>query len=1185
MADNNAARATALGKSAVESVCNTAVEFDSRSAKKQTACVSSYLSRLAIELSECSDTYPDDDLMQIMMYAFPAIKDILSSPREKMYRIPEMIPQQRVHSFSRKSLTWLSKRPGRTVREKIISSPKVLSQTKRFSYDTPENRAFAYLVKHLAEALNTRTKKAAEETNSAGRIINQLNAFERLWRQFRRSELSDIPAVLPAAANNALLSDKNYKKIYKAISMYKELRSRIEPNPDELLSAFVYSAAAAVSAEIYSKCDVLLFDGRKEWMNALPTELLYTNPNGKPCILKISVERNALIIRSVRLRHQTASVMTEGNPDLCLCFSFSIENQPTNENIGLPITVQVDDCQMHTYADLQGLNDCVAAIFDFVCQNRIDERRNDVKDEKLQNALTVDFTTYDVRFLRDKDDIPHYCIGACEAIPAKNCLYDIRDGVVSVHSLTDPNPNGDCSPVPEYYSRLSNQMELTYLVSDSADVFEQKNQRRLMGLYFGRRSFPVWKSIAATEIVRARPKQNNLRKFCIIEPADPDCTMTIVAIRKDGYPERMPPNTLGDSDVLSEDILAEQYLRKFAERYLQSENLTEEDFKSILSTGQINRLCSGETTKAEVYLKSENGWRRITIALDTSILFPLNHLAAKKLKALMELPEIKNSGVPVLICNSASLRDCITMRKEVSIDFCGTHELLISAQALADRYHAGQKTWFEHLPRLDFIVPKGGRYCKLSLISPQNCSVDAARSEVRINVEETMVLPADNKKMSYEFPLLKEDLGRENRVVAQIKSPAFPLTRDLCVSMELIYRYGYEDTYELILRPAGEDKPFTELKAEWISPKSQTKKDSAIPVSQTPMSESNIMLLCDKYEYQVQQMIKQIELSKKYADFNVEILRICARRLCGIMRRMIRETQLENNERINTVLDSFEQKLLMPYYHIIFDADDRLYPNVVRTDNEAKDIMLYSMALFTGLYCCEIPEIDRFFSSEMFKSDYLAGIKKADKKRYDLVCSFTMQHYLMYCEDKEIWDRYIKNFFSEGDNNLRRSLLRSFSIMFWQNPKTLERIHDDYPEVLNWICWECAAFIRKSARDKIKDAKALKLTRDYMETLLAVLSLRTKRGFGRFQTGSNEALRLADAIKEYDMQLYEAGEFTSKDGTTTFCQEYNRITRVQLEVTQPQALCKMTVLCYVLEVSLTGEEGADTIRVLDFVDE
>ena len=143
-------------------------------------------------------------------------------------------------------------------------------------------------------------------------------------------------------------------------------------------------------------------------------------------------------------------------------------------------------------------------------------------------------------------------------------------------------------------------------------------------------------------------------------------------------------------------------------------------------------------------------------------------------------------------------------------------EISAGARESRGRLDAGCLAWREWLPDLSLEVVRDGHYGEISLLNPDTSVDPFFGAPMEIDVPETLTLARGRKW--YSLPLI---VGRQERRPiaweARLESPAFPLDRDLPVTLRLTYRYGMDSSYELVVEPKFPAiAPFGRLAARWI---------------------------------------------------------------------------------------------------------------------------------------------------------------------------------------------------------------------------------------------------------------------------------------------------------------------------------------------------------------------------------
>jgi len=150
-----------------------------------------------------------DRIYRIVDYTNKAILTIMEDTRDKILREHAMIPIHAAKEIDSNSIQWLSRQPGRTLREKLSGKPYIKAVRRRSSVDTSENRLLKAFFQRLTEilierqnALNSDNEKMCEEL---------LVSLERWLRSEDASEIGYWGNLPP---NNTLLQDKRYRKVW-----------------------------------------------------------------------------------------------------------------------------------------------------------------------------------------------------------------------------------------------------------------------------------------------------------------------------------------------------------------------------------------------------------------------------------------------------------------------------------------------------------------------------------------------------------------------------------------------------------------------------------------------------------------------------------------------------------------------------------------------------------------------------------------------------------------------------------------------------------------------------------------------------------------------------------------------------------------------------------------------------------
>lgn len=94
------------------------------------------------ELLQMAPLPAGSELARIAEEATEAMRHITASFRERIVRENVLMPIHRAKEINSTGLAWLGRRSGRTIREKLSATNRMLAVRRRLSLDTGENRLF-----------------------------------------------------------------------------------------------------------------------------------------------------------------------------------------------------------------------------------------------------------------------------------------------------------------------------------------------------------------------------------------------------------------------------------------------------------------------------------------------------------------------------------------------------------------------------------------------------------------------------------------------------------------------------------------------------------------------------------------------------------------------------------------------------------------------------------------------------------------------------------------------------------------------------------------------------------------------------------------------------------------------------------------------------------------------------------
>ncbi|EJD6671320.1 DUF2357 domain-containing protein [Providencia rettgeri] len=158
---------------------------------------------------ESTEGEKKDRIYRIVSHSKESVLAIMEHTRDKILREHAMLPIHAAREVDSKSVQWLSRQPGRTLREKLSGKPYMKAVRRRSSVDTAENRLLKAFLLRLEQILIERQyalSAAAEET-----CEELLVSLQRWLRSEDAAEIGNWGNLPP---NNTLLQDKRYRKVW-----------------------------------------------------------------------------------------------------------------------------------------------------------------------------------------------------------------------------------------------------------------------------------------------------------------------------------------------------------------------------------------------------------------------------------------------------------------------------------------------------------------------------------------------------------------------------------------------------------------------------------------------------------------------------------------------------------------------------------------------------------------------------------------------------------------------------------------------------------------------------------------------------------------------------------------------------------------------------------------------------------
>lgn len=150
-----------------------------------------------------------DRIYRIVSHTKEAVLAIMEHTQDKIIREHAMLPIYAAREVDSNSVQWLSRQPGRTLREKLSGKPYMKAVRRRSSVDTAENRLLKAFLFRLEQILIERQNVLSVETEETCEEL--LVSLQRWLKTEDTAEIGNWGNLPP---NNTLLQDRCYRKIW-----------------------------------------------------------------------------------------------------------------------------------------------------------------------------------------------------------------------------------------------------------------------------------------------------------------------------------------------------------------------------------------------------------------------------------------------------------------------------------------------------------------------------------------------------------------------------------------------------------------------------------------------------------------------------------------------------------------------------------------------------------------------------------------------------------------------------------------------------------------------------------------------------------------------------------------------------------------------------------------------------------
>ncbi len=1191
-----------------ESICNAASLRD----PVNNAYLSEFWKEAAPEVEKFisqdgNRPLPYDDLMQMVSFCGDQMQEIVKNPRHNLVKVDRMVRPEKARDIGYKTISWLGKQPGKSVREKMAGKNTLLTQKKEYSYDIKENQVvmmlYLQLMRRVSNRINEGIKKEAYDVVES----SQMEQMRKIKKLLRESPLGDVKAKNQTQANNVLLSDKNYSVIWRAYMDMSRFDARVEKRWEQALELFVQSVFLAINAELCTYDDLYVIEERVKLQNVQKMSICYILGYHYriPYIVELTLDgRNILV-------HMYDSPLYDGNKaeyikELKISFADAISKVELEARRGTPLFVDIKEDgkprREQFFADLSCVKEmvslCQTRCFDFAGINpyKIEE------DEYTKNGFTAS-VSFDIISNGAQIGIADDEIWSRNRFYSNKAIaYTNKSGFTTVYpnGLQQSHMNADeeiaiRSAVLTEDSRglkaildeihdkvtLSQDDYFFYLVPDALEEIRQKSLKQCVKGCFTR-TFPVWRSVAGLETWLANEDYDFSEDsiFVYMDLVGDTATAGIMTIHYEDIIEKYTCNhfppfpQIEEGDSITEDAFCESYVREFANKY--NFFISDEAVKSLVANGEIRELLSDNDANpyANYFYNNKGIISMYQITYDDELvnkcvndwldrIYKFWNVVSEKLGNKTVNYVYFISDLLIQFVTEEDLKTLFTEEQWSNISGIfqsDTRKLLEGALIYKERLNNHLPIWTEYLPKLSLKIPIQGKYEDWDLID-ENMSINVMDDDTEFPIKEQTPLRLHAGADEYYFELKKEDISRRpSRIEAYIPIKS-KLMYDVDVNMFIRYKYGSDESYELILRPIYEQAaPFEEIKAEWRSGyrekrhvggpkfpplKSSEEVNNDIEIIKGKLNKTfGILKNFLKFRYNYSNVSERFEFERNANYMSVNTFKL---------REILRYYDINENvqEFVEWFFVSSIYKICVELMTLEFDdgLSEEFYEDYADTaelkalQNGAAEL-IYSF----GAY---VPEEHQEYLANYYHD---LNFKRKQSVLLDAIYKNT--------ENDALWDLFLD--LVKRKNKSIIFNIRGISNLCWCDENMIPKI-GMYNALVDEIVISCTEYLRELQYITTEDSRYQMKVKTYLaviEVILAILRLREDPDFDILTAGTKEALELADLIRDVDDIMG------------------NPESRIKLMVNKPEALRNMSNIAYAIDMYLTGNEGVDSIEVL-----
>lgn len=754
-----------------------------------------------------------DAVSRLIDDSYDAVRRISDRMRENIIRENVKIPVYKVREVNSYGLNWLSRRPGTTIKEKISSSnSSMMAVQRRMSLDTGENRLFIAYLKELAEVLETKLENFPERQQSE----LESGFYSQLFAIIRDPGNEEIRRWENMPPNNTLLSDQNYKKIWKCWNELKSIDTIIANDSRNIDSR----VCTMFFIELLTKANQFF------WFPQIPVAVDYSS---------YMVKLYAKSFRGIDFEGNSLSIKKTQNTIEIIYRARNVNVRFEDANIQISVngkdehSVKANISSINRYVDL--------ALAKLGCKKNGMQRGIEKVTLEKSSDLLMDLFSVRPDYIADYGNVEslkgrilcqthsweneegnHKFEVSCDTSNA--LLFDEKIETYTVSTAVEQASTNQMTKLMHLLERYVSAQKFTFMFPDIYNEFQLSLVYKAARLVFNEvRSFPrsigVAFSYMDTSSFQKGFKENDF--LLVMDVIDTDLSLTLIqGIKDDVVAEDIPqyggiiwerhPSLSYSLENTIRDAIYDKLLKMGCDN--------PEELYSLLGINGFNSeagLLAAMSQNEHAFIISDavfDGFKATKINVSDSINdFIINH------KEIIGNNHVHIVSVsPLLLYKGTCSYETIGL--ESTLEGCKRYGLLQAQSKIT--------LWRDHLPELAIKL----LYGKFNLVDNETITPEF-NVEKKISISNVFTLAKGMNE--YHFNLVQNDVNRKTRYAAVVKNPAFPINHDVQCKLDMTYQYGAEEPYRLLFIPLEKDAGFVEAKVSWEKVKVQPFMDLEYP--------------------------------------------------------------------------------------------------------------------------------------------------------------------------------------------------------------------------------------------------------------------------------------------------------------------------------------------------------------------